>query len=137
MPGQNGSSVETGTPDVVQMWRSWLSETERQLNGFFGEVLGTEQFARMSGTFVDGYAVVQRSLNQSMERYLNTFNLPTHSDITELGERMHAIEERLASLEATIRSVAEQAGVNPSATVTRLQPRRTRKPRSGDGQSAS
>jgi chaperonin GroEL (HSP60 family) len=117
------------------MWRSWLSETERQLNGFFGDVLGTEQFARMSGNFVDGYAVVQRALNQSMERYLNTFNLPTHSDIIELAERMHAIEERLASVESTIRTVAEQAGVNPSATVTRLRPRRTRKPRSGDGRS--
>ncbi len=135
MPGQNGS-VETGTPDVAQMWRSWLSETERQLNGFFGEVLGTDQFAKMSGSFVDGYAVVQRALNQSMERYLNTFNLPTHSDITELAERMHAIEERIASLEATVRTVAERAGVNPGATVTRLQPRRTRKPRPVNGPAA-
>lgn len=130
MPAQNGSTADTSAnPDVAQMWRSWMTETERQLNGFFGEVLGTDQFARMSGNFVDGYAVVQRALNDRMERYLNTFNLPTHSDVVELAERLHAIEERLASIEFTMRSVAEQAGVTPSAPVTQLRPRRTRKPR--------
>jgi hypothetical protein len=132
MPGQNGSSsgttTETGMPDVAQMWRAWLTETERQVNGFFGEVLGTEQFARASGNFVDGYAVVQRALNQGMERYLNTFNLPTHSDVIELAERLNTIEERLTSLEATVRAVAEQNGIEPTASVTKLRPRRTRKP---------
>lgn len=132
MPAENGSSnsgtaTDNGMPDVAQMWRSWLTETERQLNGFFGEVLGTEQFARLSGNFVDGYAVIQRSLNEQMERYLNTFNLPTHSDVVELGERLNAIEERITSLEATIRAVADQAGVT-SAPVTQMRPRRTRKP---------
>lgn len=130
MPGQNGSTNETDTnPDVAQMWRSWLTEAERQLNTFFGDVLGTEQFARMSGNFVDGYAVVQRSLNDRMERYLNTFNLPTHSDVVELAERLHGIEERLGSLESTVRAVAEQNGITPTASVTQLRPRRTRKPR--------
>lgn len=133
MPAQNGnganSTTDTGMPDMSQMWRSWLTETERQLNGFFGEILGTEQFARMSGNFVDGYAVVQRSLNESMERYLNTFNLPTHSDVVELGERLNGIEERIASLEATVQAVADKAGVVASAPVTQLRPRRTRKPR--------
>ncbi len=133
MPAQNGNganstTADSGMPDMSQMWRSWLTETERQLNGFFGEILGTEQFARMSGNFVDGYAVVQRQLNESMERYLNTFNLPTHSDVVELGERLNGIEERIASLEATIRAVADKAGVVASAPVTQLRPRRTRKP---------
>jgi Poly(R)-hydroxyalkanoic acid synthase subunit (PHA_synth_III_E) len=132
MPGQNGSTntaADPATPDVAQMWRAWLTETERQLNSFFGEVVGTEQFARFSGNFVDGYAVVQRALNQNMERYLNTFNLPTHSDIVELAERLNGIEERLSSLETTVRAVAESAGVATAASVTQLRPRRTRKPR--------
>src|SRR5687767_6779954 len=121
MPGQNGSTsasaTETGMPDVAQMWRAWLTETERQLNTFFGEVVGTDQFARFSGNFVDGYAVVQRALNQNMERYLNTFNLPTHSDVVELAERLSGIEERLTSLESTLRALAENAGVTTAASV--------------------
>lgn len=128
-PATNGSTSDGTQADPGQLWRAWLSETERQLNGFFGEVLGTEEFARMSGNFVDGYAVIQRSLNQSMERYLNTFNLPTHSDIIELGERLNNIEERISSLESAIRNLAEASGMETTATVTPLRPRRTRRPK--------
>ena len=127
MPGQNGNS-QPNSADVMELWRSWFNETERQLNGFFGEILGDESFARVSAGYVDAYSVIQRSLNQSMERYLTTFNLPTHSDITDLGERLSAIEERLASLETTIRSVAEKVDIAPTGTVTKMRPRRTRKP---------
>lgn len=127
MPGQNGNS-QTNSADVMELWRSWFNETERQLNGFFGEILGDESFARVSSSYVDAYSVIQRSLNQSMERYLTTFNLPTHSDITDLGERLSAIEERLASLESTIRAVAEKVEIAPTGTVTKMRPRRTRKP---------
>ena len=127
MPGQNGNS-QTNSADVMELWRSWFNETERQLNGFFGEILGDEAFARASAGYVDAYSVIQRSLNQSMERYLTTFNLPTHSDITDLGERLSSIEERLASLESTVRAVAEKVDIAPTGSVTRLRPRRTRKP---------
>ncbi|MEO8456603.1 MAG: poly(R)-hydroxyalkanoic acid synthase subunit PhaE [Chloroflexota bacterium] len=133
MPAQNGNANTASTdgtnPDVAQLWRAWLTETERQLNGFFGDVLGTEEFARISGNFVDGYAVVQHSLNQQMERYLNTFNLPTHSDIIELAERLNAIEERISSMETTLRNVANQVGVAASAQPTPIRPRRTRRPK--------
>ena len=127
MPGQNGNSQSSST-DVMELWRSWFNETERQLNGFFGEILGDESFARASSGYVDAYSVIQRSLNQSMERYLTTFNLPTHSDITDLGERLSSIEERLASLETTLKSVAEKVDIAPTGSVTKLRPRRTRKP---------
>ncbi len=127
MPGENGNS-QTNTADVMDLWRAWFSETERQLNGFFGEILGDESFARVSSGYVDAYSVIQRSLNQSMERYLTTFNLPTHSDITDLGERLSSIEERLTSLESTLLAVAEKVSIAPTGAVTKLRPRRTRKP---------
>lgn len=130
MPEANGHS---GNSEASQVWRNWLNETERQWNNFFGEVLGTESFARIAGSYTEGYAILQRSLSRSMERYLNTFNLPTHADIVELGERLHGIEERLASLETTIGNLAEVAGVTASVPVTRLRPRRTRQPRSQNG----
>jgi len=128
MPQTNGST-DTGTADVMQLWRSWLTETERQFNSFFSDVMGTDAFVRSSGNFVDAYSVIQRRLNEGMERYLNTFNLPTHSDVVELGERLQHIEDRIASLEANIRTLADASGVNTSAGVTPIRPRRTRKPR--------
>ena len=125
MPESNGN----GRTDVVDLWRNWLTETERQFNGFFNEVMGTDSFSRVAGNYMDAYSVVQRSLNQGMERYLNTFNLPTHSDVVELGERLHNIEERLASLEQNINSLLQASGGTPAAAVTQLRPSRTRRPR--------
>ncbi|TMB98648.1 MAG: hypothetical protein E6J42_05460 [Chloroflexi bacterium] len=134
MADPNGNR-EAGRTDVMELWRNWLTETERQWNSFFSEVMGTDSFGRVAGNYMEGYSVVQRALNQGMERYLNTFNLPTHSDIVELGERLHNIEERLALLEANIANLAEATGVTAGASVTRLRPVRTRKPRSSGNSS--
>jgi hypothetical protein len=128
MAETNGSSDRAGA-DVMDLWRNWLTETERQFNGFFNQVMGTDSFGRVAGSYLDGYAVLQRALNQGMERYLNTFNLPTHSDIVELGERLHNIEERLASIESNINNLYTERGISPSAAVTQLRPARTRRPR--------
>jgi hypothetical protein len=106
-----------------------LTETERQWNSFFSEVMGRDSFGRVAGSYMEVYSVIQRALNQGMERYLNTFNLPTRSDIVELGERLHNIEERLSSLEANLNNLATAAGIATSAPVTQLRPRRTRRPR--------
>ena len=130
MAETNGSrDAASANTDVMDLWRNWLTETERQFNGFFNQVMGTDSFGRFTGSYMDGYAVLQRSLNQGMERYLNTFNLPTHSDIVELGERLHNIEERLTTIETNIKNLFAERGVSPTAAVTQLRPARTRRPR--------
>ena len=130
MPDSNGRS------DVMQLWRDWLTATERQWNSFFNDVMGTDAFGRFMGGYLEAYSGIQRALNQSMERYLNTFNLPTHSDVVEVGERLYAIEERLASLESTLSNLAAAVGIPSGAAVTQLRPRRTRRPRNQSGDNA-
>ena len=128
MPETN-TQTDGAAADTMELWRNWLTETERQWNSFFSEVMGRDSFGRVAGSYMEFYSVIQRALNQGMERYLNTFNLPTRSDIVELGERLHNIEERLSSLEANLNNLATAAGIATSAPVTQLRPRRTRRPR--------
>src|SRR5205809_407743 len=132
---ETSTRTDGAAGEAMELWRNWLTETERQWNSFFAEVMGRDSFGRVAGSYMEAYSVVQRALNQGMERYLNTFNLPTHSDIVELGERLHNIEERLALLEANIANLAEATGVTAGASVTRLRPVRTRKPRSSGNSS--
>jgi len=127
---ETDTRTDGAAAEAMQLWRNWLTETERQWNSFFSEVMGRDSFGRVAGTYMEAYSVVQRALNQGMERYLNTFNLPTRSDVVELGERLHNIEERLGSLEANLNNLAAAAGIETSAPVTQLRPRRTRRPRS-------
>ncbi len=124
MPETNNS------PDVGQLWRNWLVETERQWNAFFNDVMGTDSFGRLVGGYTEVYSTFQRLVAQNMERSLSTLNVPSRSDIVELSERLGRVDERLASIESSIGALAEAVG-HPSqpAPVTQLRPRRTRRPR--------
>jgi hypothetical protein len=123
MPDSNNGS------DSTQLWRNWLSETERQWNTFFNDVMGTDAFGRLMGGYLEIYGTFQRLVAQNMERSLSTLNVPTRSDIVDLSERLSMVEERLTSIDSSLRSLAEAVG-HPSqpAAVTQLRPRRTRRP---------
>ena len=116
--------------DVGQLWRNWLSETERQWNSFFNDVMGTDSFGRFLGGYMDIYSTFQRLVAQNMERSLSTLNVPSRSDIVDLSERLSNVEERLGAIRESINALAVAVG-HPSqpAAVTQLRPRRTRRPR--------
>ena len=122
-------------PDVVQLWRNWLTETERQWNAFFNDVMGTDSFGRLLGGYVETYGALQRLLTHNMERSLSTLNVPTRSDVVDVSERLRTVEERLTSIEASLRALAEAVG-HPTqpAAVTQFRPRRTRRPSSQPSQ---
>ncbi len=117
-------------PDVGQLWRNWLVDTERQWNAFFNDVMGTDSFGRFLGGYMEIYSTFQRLVAQNMERSLSTLNVPSRSDIVELSERLGGVEERLAAIESNLSLRAEAVG-HPSqpAAVTQIRPRRTRRPR--------
>jgi hypothetical protein len=116
-------------PNIGQMWRDWLTETERQWNTFFNDVTGTDSFGRLMGGYMEVYGTIQRLVTHNMERSMSTLNVPTRSDIVDLSERLSTVEERLTSIESSVRALAEAVG-HPTqpAAVTQLRPRRTRRP---------
>ena len=97
-------------PDVGQLWRNWLTDTERQWNGFFNDVMGTDSFGRFMGGYMEIYSTFQRLAAQNMERSLSTLNVPSRSDMVELSERLSGVEERLASIESSLNALAEAVG---------------------------
>lgn len=115
--------------EVGQLWRNWLTESERQWNTFFNDVMGTDSFGRFLGGYMEIYSTLQRLVAQNMDRSLSTLNIPTRSDVIDLSERLGNVEERLSAMESSLRAIAEAVG-QPSrpATVTQLRPRRTRRP---------
>ncbi|KKN11018.1 hypothetical protein LCGC14_1030760 [marine sediment metagenome] len=122
-------------PDVGQLWRSWLTETERQWNSFFNDIFATDSFGRFLGGYMEIYSGFHRLAAQNVERSLSSLNVPTRSDIVELSERLGTVEERLASIESALNTLAEALGhpIQP-ASVTQLRPRRTRRPRTQPSQ---
>jgi hypothetical protein len=111
-------------------WRQFITDSERQWNAFFKDVLGTDGFSSAMNTWVEASLTVQRMIADQLERYYAAFNIPTHSDLVALGERMKAIEDTLARLESQL-DVARANGRGHKSTTkstARRKVKRTRKP---------
>jgi hypothetical protein len=115
------------TPNPLDTWRQFITDSERQWNGFFKDVLGTDGFSSSMNAAVEASLTLQRLIADNLERYYTTFNIPTHNDLVALGERMRAIEETLTRLESALAQSSPKlaAVVRPAA---RRKPARTKRP---------
>lgn len=137
MPDQTNSE----TPDVMQVWRDWLTETERQFNAFFAESMNQDSMARGVGGYMEITAGFQRLMADVMQRYLAFVNMPSRSDVTGLGETLRSIEDRLSRIEETLQIAAEAVDATEGPPPREREPARTRQPAgspfarpTGDGQ---
>ncbi|MGH2608895.1 MAG: poly(R)-hydroxyalkanoic acid synthase subunit PhaE, partial [Tepidiformaceae bacterium] len=118
-------------PDPLEMWRNWLSESERQWNGFLNQAMATDEFSQTMGKFMDVYLNMQKSMSEAMGRYLTAMNIPTRTDVLALGDRLAAVEERLAGVEAAVAKAATsgaKAAAGNGGPAPKPRPARTRKP---------
>lgn len=115
-------------PDVMQLWRDWLTQTERQFNALFKEVMGTEAFGRSVGGSTEAYAAFHRLVTDSMERYLSFMNLPSRNEIVGLGETLRSIEDRLTHIEETLQIAADAVDHHSNNHPPAREPARTRRP---------
>ena len=109
------------SPDPLAAWREWVSQSERQWNAFLNEAMATEAYGQSMGRFMEMYVAMQKSMADAMGRYVTALNLPARTDVLALGDRLGAIEQRLARL----------AGPGPreaEPTVDLLRPPRTKRP---------
>lgn len=120
----------TAPPDFVSAWRDWLGTTEQQWNEFLGQAMGTEEFAAGLGQNLDVFLHIQRVMNETMGSYLTTLNVPTRTDVLELGERLVGIDARIAALEAQLSQVLHALGELAAARgdAPPARPARTRRP---------
>ena len=111
-------------PDPFAAWREWVTQSEHQMNKVFNDMMGTEQFARASGGWIEAMTMFQQTMNEGAQRYLQAVNLPTRNDLSELAERLTAVEERLLRIEGLLaQAIGRKGDANPAP-----KPARTRRP---------
>ena len=121
------STKETSTPDYSEAWRQWASQSERQWNEFFNQMMSTEEFSQGLGRNLDVFLHFQKTMNEAMGSFFTAMNVPTRTDVLALGDRLLAIEDRLATIEAQLTAALTNAQAAPAPT-NQARPRRTRKP---------
>lgn len=112
----------------MEAWREWLTQTERQFNAFFNEAMNTEPFARSMGGYMEMTAAFQRTMAEGMQRYLTFMNMPSRTDVVDLGEILRSIEDRLSRIEEMLQIAAEAVDMADEREAARPEPTRTRTP---------
>lgn len=125
---QVSEQTEKQQPDIVQLWRQWLTDSERQFNALSQDAMNNEAFARSVGGFMESYAALQRVTAEAMQRYLTFVNMPSRSDVVALGETLRSIEARLARIEETLQIAAAAVDAQERGPAPVSEPPRTRRP---------
>ena len=106
------------------MWREWVTQSEHQMNKVFNDMMGTEEFARVSGSWIEAMTMFQQTMNENAQRYFEMAGVPTRTDVSELAERLTALEERLQRIEALLAAAVGRRDVRDRVA----RPARTRRP---------
>lgn len=109
----------------LDAFRDFVGQWERGVNQIANEAMGNEQFSRLMHGVTSTAAGARAGLGEAMERYLATLNLPSRADITNIGERLQAIEAQLNRLTEI---VAQMASIDVAPPTSAPKPKRTRKP---------
>jgi polyhydroxyalkanoate synthesis regulator phasin len=120
---------EAQAADPFSAWREWMSNSERQLNSFFNEMMGSDRYTQFLGRFTDLQISMQKNMNDALTRFFTSLNLPTRNDVIALNERLGAIEERLREIEAAV--APAQADDIAKRTAAARPPRTKRPPAAG------
>ena len=117
--------------DPVQMWHSFLGDMEKQMNSFSNQAMGSEEFSRLMGQMTGASAGAKKAFGDFMEKYLAAMNLPSRSELIDLGERLHNIEGRLNDIMSLLQRVhadvasADGTGGTPRPPRTKRPPAKT------------
>ncbi|MCF2522888.1 hypothetical protein [Bradyrhizobium sp. G127] len=117
--------------DPVQVWHTMLAEMEKGFNAMATQVMGTEQFSRVTHQLTGASVGAQKTIGDLMERYLVSMNLPSRAQMVDMGERLNAIEGQLNEIKALLNRVHGDAARDSGLSAPK--PPRTKQPPAATG----
>ena len=108
-----------GVPDPLQFWRDLYADPMRPWRDFYqqneaswGKALeqqmGSEAFAAMIGQTLEAYVSFQKALRESMNRYLETMNLPSRDDFARAAAQIRALEDKIDELDEKLDDLVDR-----------------------------
>ena len=119
--------------DPADIWRTMLAEMEKGFNSFANQAMGSQEFSRVMNQASGATFGAQKALGDLMERYLSSMNLPSRAQLTNMGERLQAIESQLNEIKALLHRVHGDTNAAPAGLASLPKPPRTKRPPSAAG----
>jgi uncharacterized coiled-coil protein SlyX len=70
--------------------------------------MGTEAFAQMIGQTLEAYVSFQKAMRDSLNRSLETMNLPSRDDFGRLGAQLVALEAKIDALDEKLDDLGDR-----------------------------
>jgi hypothetical protein len=125
---------EDNNLDPVRIWREWMIKSEKQWSDHLTEIMGDERFSKGMGRYIQEGLHSHRIFSDGMAQYLSSLNIPSRTDVLDIGDRLGQIEDTLAGLQVEIREQRAQltrlanTGVDATDTTKPKRPSRTKQP---------
>ena len=118
--------AESSSKGPAAAWQDLVAQWEKNLNELANRTMGSDEFSKAINQAMSLSAGMQSSLGEVMGRYLASLNLPSRAEMAGIGERLHAIEERLDRVLALLQPPAGAA--KPGGAAASAKPPRTKRP---------
>jgi polyhydroxyalkanoic acid synthase PhaR subunit len=99
-----------GMPDPMAFWSEMYRQAEQSWGKVFEQSMGTESYAQMVGQSLEAYVTFQKSLRDSMNRYLETMNLPSRDDFSRVAAQIVALEAKVDAVDEKLDDIQDRLG---------------------------
>ena len=120
--------------DPFALWRQIYEANERAWSTALERAMNSPAFAETQGKVLETFLQAQRAVRDQMRSYLEAVNVPTREDIARLGElivgleeKVDRLEDRLGSLEQSLRTEAAARATSRSTAAATEPPARRRR----------
>jgi polyhydroxyalkanoic acid synthase PhaR subunit len=108
-----------GMPDPMQYWRDFFQDPTRLWREFYQQAesawgpqleqgMGSEAYAAMIGQTLEAYVGLHKALRESMNRYLETMNLPSRDDFARVASQITALEAKIDGLDEKVEDLQDK-----------------------------
>ena len=94
--------------DPADIWRSWVSKMEREIDSMSQKLMKTDEFSRTTHTLNDIRMSLRDAVGGVSTKNLELFHMPSKEDINDLGDRLAGIEQRLTMIERMLTALANE-----------------------------
>lgn len=117
--------------DPFRMMRDYYIKSEKMWSDALSDAMGTDQFSNSMGKYMQEAMHAQRMFSETMGQYLSNMNIPTRTEVLDMGDRLAQMDDKINLVLIELRALkaaAASADTSAPKKAAAKKPARTKKP---------
>lgn len=86
-------------PNLVELWKDMYFKSENALAEAFKKFVSTNTFVQMLNQTLEQNLSMEKVINQNMDKYFDSFPVPSKKDIARVAELVLSIEDKVDAID--------------------------------------